>query len=228
MIRLQLIGNALLLLLGYYWLGVGESTIPRLLWSALLALILLAGLVWLHGSALASARSALRNLAPLVFLAVLSIAVYLLLARWQDYSSEPAFRLASYLTLKLRKPVKPATMLTAFNVVLWVVRWAVMPLILLPVFAGVAERGWRGFRPVRWRQSPYWPATPLLLLCALWAPLKLIGWVPAVGGFNVQMLSLAIRLLAAYLLFVAGVLAIAFITSGGKPSRSQPSTAGSP
>src|SRR6185369_3750523 len=45
--------NALLLWLGYYWLGIGESRAASLLWSAVVALVLLCLSACLHGAAFA-------------------------------------------------------------------------------------------------------------------------------------------------------------------------------
>ena len=49
---LHLVTDALLLWLGYEWLGVGESTRLRLVWSALDALAILALVCWFHGATL--------------------------------------------------------------------------------------------------------------------------------------------------------------------------------
>ena len=56
---------------------------------------------------------------------------------------------------------------------------------------------------------------PLLLLCALWVPFRLLDWVPHMGSFAMEMVSFVVRLLVAYLLFVAAWLLLAFFTSGG-------------
>ncbi len=58
----HLVGNAILLWLAYYWLGVGESTISRIIWSAILATLILVAAVWLHGSGFSDFKAALRNL----------------------------------------------------------------------------------------------------------------------------------------------------------------------
>jgi hypothetical protein len=273
----HLLGNALLLWLGYYWLGLGEESAGVLLWSLLVAAAMALGACWLHGAAFACwagpsdrpFRLALRNLAPIAAAAVAVAALYLLLARWAGYSSQPAFRIASWLTLALRKPVKPATVLAVFNAALWVVRWAVLPALLLPRFAGVAARGWRGFcgagasacqplpdgapsgpgslragraatalRAATVRERLGWLfrdkllgrllAAPVLLLCAFRLPFLLMGWVPRVGGFWLEMLSFVVRFAVAYLLFVGAWLLLVFLTSSGKPAVTQPKTAVSP
>ncbi len=122
----HLLGNAILLWLAYYWLGVGESTISRLIWSALLAVLMLAAAVWLHGSGFSDFKTALQNLLPLCVFAIIVLTFYGVLAWWKDYSSAPAFKIASYITLKLRKPLKPATVQTIFNGILWLVRWWIL------------------------------------------------------------------------------------------------------
>ena len=225
----QLVGNALLLWLGYEWLGVGESTIPRLLWSAVFALALLTAFVWLHGATFAYFRGAKigARLLPLVLAAIAALVLYGLLSAWADYSPQPAFKLASYLTLKFRKPVKPATVMQGLNVALWLVRWVLLPLVWLPVASGVAVRGWRGFGEFGWRGRG-WLLAPILLLCGLWLPFVVLGFVPRVGGFWLQMASFGVRIGLAYLLFVVAAVALAFVTSLGRPVLSQPSTAPSP
>ena len=217
---LHLAGNALLLWLGYYWLGLGESRAGTLAWSATVAVVLLILTCWLYGGAFAYFRApgagisaafqtALRNLLMLAAFAIVVLVIYGLLARWQEYSGRPAFSIASWLTMKLRKPVKPASV------------------FLAPVFAGLASRGWRGVfegRGTRW----YWIEAPALLLLSLWLPMRLLGWVPHAGSFGMEMASFLARALAAYLLFVAGGLGLAWRTSAGKPSLSQLKTVPSP
>ena len=225
----HLVGNALLLWLGYYWLGIGESRALTLAWSVTVALVLLCAACWLHGATFtyfregpSAFRTTLRRLLPVVVAAVAVLVVYALLSKWQEYSSRPAFGIASWLTLKLRKPVKPASVLRAFNAALWLVRWIVVPVFVMPLVADIASLGWSGARAFgrlakSWR---YWIATPVLLVCALWLPFRILGWVPQVGGFGVEMASFVVRILAAYLLFTAAWLLLAFLTSRGKPDYS--------
>jgi hypothetical protein len=165
----------------------------------------------------------------LFLLAIVSMALYALLEWWQGRSGRPAFELASWLTLKLRRPVKPAAVLTAFNVVLWMFRWILIPWLLAPLAAGIARDGWSGFRRQTWLRPPlYWIAVPVLLVCAVWLPLKLIGWTPHLESFAAEMASFAARAAAAYILFSGGLLALAWATSAGNPRFSHSSTAPSP
>ena len=63
----------------------------------------------------------------------------------------------------------------------------------------------------------YWIAAPLLLLCALALRWHLIGWVPHVSSFMMEMVSFTGRAAVAYLLFIAAWTFLASLTSGGKP-----------
>ena len=223
-------GNGVVLGLAYYWLGIGESRAATLAWSAVLALIILCLACCLHGGTLVffragesrslsvAFRTTLRHMAPFLAAVVLIAAVYWLLAQWAAYSTTPALHIASWCTLKLRKPIKPATVMRVFNFVLALVRWMVIPVFVLPMFSGVAALGWRGFAEFgRLRRSPlYWIAAPLLLLCALALPWHLIGWVPHVGSFTMEMVSFTGRAAVAYFLFITAWIFLASLTSGGK------------
>jgi len=166
---IHVVGNAVLLGLGYYWLGIGETRAATLLWSALIAVVLLLLASYLHAATL---KTSVRRLLPV---AIGTIAVYLLLARF----TAPA---------------------------LWPVRWIVIPVIALALATGSKH----------WQKPLYWLEVPILLLCAVWLPLKLMAWVPHVGNFGLQMFSFTLRALAAYLLFVGGTLALEFLTQSNR------------
>jgi hypothetical protein len=215
---LHLVANALLLWLGYEWLGVGESTRMRLVWSALDALAILGSVCWFHGATLVffrkgseatiseAFRVALRHLPVLVTAAVAVLVLYGLLGWAAGASGQPAFRLASWLTLKLRTPVRPAMVARVFLAGFWILRWVVLPVALLPMASGIASRGWRGFGEFSWRGGwRYWLEVPLLLAAGLLLTFVLLGWVPAVSGFAMEAVSFSLRMLAAYLLFVGAV-----------------------
>jgi hypothetical protein len=232
---LQLVANALLLWLAYEWLAMSESTTVRLVWSGAAALAIVAVASLLHGATFASFRegaapgvgasfrTALRHLLPLLLMVIAAIAIYMFLAWWSGYSVTPAAKLASWLTLKFRKPVRPATVMRYFNAILWMVRWVLLPADLLPLFSGVASRGFRGFNEFGWRRYSrlYRLEVPLLTLCALWVPFRLLNWVPKVNGFSMEMTSFGLRVVIAYLLFVSAAMVLAFLTSRGKPAESK-------
>jgi len=197
------------------------------------ALITASLFLWMHGAGLvygrdprgAPFRVALRHLPALLAAAILVLLLYILIGKLQDATNNPAFRLASWLTLKQRKPVKPAAVLRIFSAVFWVVRWVIVPLLLRPWISAVAEFGWRGLAPRRLPKRAWieWCLTPLLLLCALWLPFQLLGWRPLMSSFGLEMASFIVRILIAYLLFAGGLLAFE-----GMPLFTQRKTAVSP
>jgi hypothetical protein len=236
---IHLAGNAFLLWLGYTWLGLGESRAGTLMGSMAVAVAIVCMACCLHGASFpffaerrvaAAFGSALRRLPALIVAAMAVLVIYVLLSRAADAMDKPGFTLASWLTLKLRKPVKPATVQRVFHAVFWVIRWIAIPVVVLPMVSAIVSRGWRGFGAfgARCRSLLYWVEAPVLLLLAVWAPLKLIAWVPHMKSFQMEMTSFVVRAAVAYLLFVAGWLGLAWVTSGGKPRLVQSSTVPSP
>lgn len=228
---LHLIGNALLLWLGYTWLGLSEADGPHLAGSALVLLVFGLGALWLHATALAffggdaaAPSTALRRLPWLFVLAVVVTFVYGLLLYCYGAFDHIAFVIGSAATMALRRPVPPARVLACFHAFIWLLRWVVVPALALPLAARIVSKT----SPRLLRRWPYWLAVGALLLCAFWVPPRLLDWIPKANGFGMQAASFAARIGFGYLLFVAALLALEFFTSAGKPRSSQPSTVVSP
>lgn len=230
---LHLAGNALLLWLGYTWLGMTEADGPHLAASAAVLLAFGLGALWLHATTLAffgeqdlaaAGFRALRRLPQLLALAVAVALVYGLLSYCYGAFDHIAFVIGSAATMTLRKPVPPARVLACFHAFLWLLRWVVVPALALPLAARVISNG----SPRLIRRWQYWLTVGALLLCAIWVPLRLLAWIPKADGFGMQAASFAARIGFGYLLFVVALLALEFITAAGKPRFSQPSTAVSP
>jgi len=228
---LHLPANALLLWLGYKWLGMGEATFFEILWSAAVALVLLMLVCWLYGATFVGFRydakygvagafaTALRNLFPLLVMVVGSVAMYSFLFWLTGHSFKPAAMLASWLTFHMRKPVQAETVLRSFNAIFWVVLQA----DLLPMFSAVAAHGWDGFGEFGWRcYSRFFRLeVPLLIMCVVWLPFLVLEWVPHVNGFDTEMTFFVLQAGLAYLIFVVAMLLLAALTSRGKPAVSQ-------
>jgi hypothetical protein len=228
---LHLIGNALLLWLGYMWLGMTEADRPHLAGSAAVLLAFGLGALWLHATALAffggdsaAASTALRRLPRLFALAVVVALIYGLLLYYYGAFDHIAFTIGSFATMTLRRPVPPARVLACFHACIWLLRWVVVPALALPLAARIVSKT----SPRLLRRWPYWLAVGALLLCAFWVPLRLLDWIPKANGFGMQTASFAVRIGFGYLLFVAALLTLEFFTSAGRPRSSQPSTVVSP
>lgn len=239
---LHFAGNAALIALIYGWLGIGDAAAWQLFATVVLGLLILIAGLWLHAgsfvwfreqqpSALAPVfRSALSRLPAFAAVGVLALLAYWLLFWLDARAYPPAASLASWLTFHLRRPAPPVRMYEAFHAILWTVRWLVLPAFLLPLASAASVHSWMGFRGVGWPAWPrfYWLKCIGLTLAAFYLPAKLIHWVPAFPGIGMQTASLTVRFLAAYLLFLAGWLALLFLSSGGRPRVTQPSTTALP
>ena len=211
---LHLLGNAAILWLGYYWLGTSESRGVTLAWSAFLALLLVILTCWFHGATFAYFRGMKMpwRHVPLLVGAVLAILVlYFLVSKWEDWTSGFAFKVASWLTLKLRKPVKPALLTRVCSVSFWLVRWMVIPVYVLPLMSDLAAFGAKGLKSIgrKAHTASYWVIAPVLLACAFWVPLRVVGWVPHASSFGLEMASFILRFAVAYALFVGAWLLLA-------------------
>lgn len=164
---------------------------------------------------MARSHASLRNLAPLLAAAIFilltyTLLTYTLLTRWAIYSNKPAFTIAHFLTLKLRKPVKPHFVLSLQCCV--VVGSAGPDLARgLPI----ATRGWVGSAALKTlrRDCRYWLQGTLPLLAALWLPPRLMAWTPFMNGFGLELFSLIVRVSVAYLVFVGGLLGLELVTT---------------
>jgi hypothetical protein len=226
---IQLVGNAAALWLGYYWLSIGEARFGLLAWSFTVALLTAVLFLWIHGAGVAYGlnsetpyRAALRRLPVLLAAAIVVLLIYIALGKIQNACAGPSFSLASWLTLKLRKPVKPAAVLSIVNAIFWLIRWIVLPIFLMPVIRMVVT--WR--RPSGLRGQVQWPEhllTPVLVLAALWLPFRILHWRPLMSSFPLEMTSFILRAVIAYLLFTGALLALE-----GMPFFTQRSKAVSP
>lgn len=219
----QLVGNALLAGLAYGWLWIPEETVAEVVLSAVLALVVVFGALWLHSTALAAFHvvvgplrvgMVLRRLprfVPWVALmaAVIAVAVWL-----AGYTAEVTAYLASLFTLRLRTAVSPQQVDWVYPALLRGA-CAVVLLVLLPLASQAAGAGFSWRRALRVVARPrYWVACAVLVLAGLYAPARLIGWIPSFESLLVQAASVVLRFGAAYALAVTAWLTLAAIVAG--------------
>ena len=82
-------------------------------------------------------------------------------------------------------------------------------------------RVWRGF-------NARGLVVPLFVILGVWVPLRLLGWVPHVSSFAMEMTSFVLRAAVAYLLFVVAGLRLGHLMSAGIPRVTQSKTASLP
>ena len=238
---LHCLGNAAILLLGYYWLGLPESDAAHLTLSAAVIVFFALAAVWLHGTALVvfgrecsvmqAGKRSLQSVLPLLLLAGLVLLLYLALQRFYNSFEHQAFVIGSYSTMKLRRPVEPQSVLNVFHGIIWLLRWFVVPALAWPLAAEIAERGWSGYSMSAFRKRRrflFWIQTGIFSLLAVLVPMRLFFWIPDTPGFGWELVSVMARLGCGYLLFTGGLLAVEYFTSAGRPRVTQLSTAGLP
>jgi hypothetical protein len=221
---MHFLGNAILLWVAWRWLWIGDSSMMQLLESLLLGIAIMMGALWLHGSAFAhfaaadrsrlrpAMGTALRHLLPLFVLALLVLVIYGALAWWDS-------------SVDAKSGVRKFS-----DVALWLLRWLILPVLLLPLATSVAAKGFRGYTTEAWRVSKrwiYWIEVVVLLLCGIWVPLRIIDW-PHKMPFPLELTSALFRSFLAYLLFVVAWLLLESFSSGGRPRTNQPMTASAP
>ena len=214
---MHLVANALVIASVYEWLTIGDSTALRLVATALFGLLLVVFTVWLHGivfahfrepeaSVIAGFRSALRRLPLLILIALLAAASYWLLEWMLGKAYNTSVDIASWLTLHLHKAVHPSLIVRIFTWKVWIVEWVIVPVLLLPLAAGM----WKA----RLREWTFWIGCPVLLLLAVYVPWRLMNWVHWYGGLGLEMTSFIVRWLVAWLLFVTAWFAVVALTCG--------------
>jgi hypothetical protein len=197
---IEFVGNALLIALFYWWLGIRDSRASQIALSFAVGAVLIAGAVWLH--------SLTFHKKPLRFAA---LALIFLLACW-GLSSIPvakaALWAASTLTFRSRKPVNPDTVRSVLSGIVWFIQWIVVPIVLLR----------------KYKSPIFWLQYIAVVLIAFVIPGRLIDWTPKLTSTAAQFTSFTLRFAFAYCLAITGFVAFSRFTSAGSPVESQPST----
>ena len=205
----QAIGHLALFGLGYYWLGLPASSTGKLILSAVLALIILLLVAYLMAFAFnRDARLSLSRIPPmLVWLALLLPVAGVF--TWVCSKTHAVDQwINSALTLATRTPVNLTYLGKALAALL-----AILAIrLLLPVAARTANSGFEGLRD--WRPVAlslgYLAATAAYAFAGLWLPWTLFWWIPTLTSFEGQVLSFALRVGAAFILYVGAWLIFAW------------------
>jgi hypothetical protein len=219
---LQFFGNLLIFLSVVWWLRLPDAHWWQLLFGLLLIVITAAAALVLHGGTLnyfkgahqdpsARIRSALKNavkhLPALLVWALVLFALEWLVSQLDQYDSRVAGFLRSEFPAWLRKIISEPALNNIYSSLIWLLRWVVLPGLLLPFALSCAAKGFRGFLAFgNWvwvlRSLGYWIALIVGALLGVVCIGAIMGWKldPKTATLSAEETSLAFRLLFGYLL----------------------------
>ncbi len=219
---LQFLANAALVLVFVWWLHISEAHWWNLLFSLLLIFLIVAVALALHGGTLIYFQSAHRDRAALLrpafrraFTHLPAIFVWALfffflrywIGRLDDYTYTLPGYLRSEFPAWLRRMISEPRLDSIYSGLVSLLRWVILPGLLLPFALFSADRGFRGliaFRDGRrtLRSLGYWITLVVAAILGVWCVEAIMGWTldPKTATLPAEETSLAFRLLFAYLL----------------------------
>jgi hypothetical protein len=221
---LQFAGNAAIFLAFLGWLQIKEAHWWQLVFSLLLAALIVVAVLVLHGGTLnyfANAhqdrsatlppafRAALKHLAALVVWAFVVHFPWHHIGHLDAYNTSFPGYLRSEFPAWLRRMISEPALENTYSFLLSVLSWVVMPGLFLPFAMFAASRGFRGLIAFRdwWRtvrNLAFWIALVAAAVVGVYCTGKIMDWKldPKTATLSGEKVSLAFRLLFAYLLAI--------------------------
>ncbi len=231
---MQVLLNPLALIAYAAWLLIPDAHVWQLLATAVLALAIVIGELWLHSGTLASLatppegfRRALRHLLAFALWAAIFALLLWAISSW----GESSWQYSGYLTSKLPRGVRGVSTGVWLD---WVVGfafaaafWYVIPVVLLPFGVEAAQRGFsfRGLRAAGGilRRFSYWLLMAPLAVAMALIPGALIGWFHP-STLRMEAIGVVLRLGSAYLIAIVLWMLAASIV-GAASRRADPDSA---
>lgn len=233
---LNLLGNAAVVAVWYYWLLIPDAHGWQVAWSAVLALITVLFVLWLRAGTLAwfrvaefraqstiggAFRRGLRHLIPLAIWAALGACIAWIILRAGSYT--PQFSV--WIRQKANAGPSPRNVMHGSDWLLFVLLWIVFPALWAPVATTIAATGFSGghigrsFRVLR--QPMYWISLCILIGIGVWVPYKLVTWTPELTTLRGQAWSAGLRFTAAYLVLITAFILLVWMV-GERTDREDP------
>ncbi|MCE5310797.1 MAG: hypothetical protein LLG20_24415 [Acidobacteriales bacterium] len=192
----NVLGGAGLLAATYGWFWIPDTKIWHLAVSAVVALGIVFGFVYLTAATVAARAGSKPQLTRCAaWIAALSVWVGLIV-RAGVLAPRQGRWLASLATMTLRKPVSPASVTPAVDF-LWTVVLSLGIIALVPWLIRLA-----GGAAVSLRSRRYWLVAIVGVFVGFWLPWRLFHWAPGFEGFSVQVASVVIRAAVAWVVMV--------------------------
>lgn len=219
---IQFLGNVVLFLAFVWWTQPWEANWGQIVFSSLLLLVTAAAALVLHGGTLdffhlahqsnearlkPAFRSALRHVPAMALWAVIFVLVQLLVWKLDQYSISLPGYLRSEFPAWLRRIISEPALDNIYSGIIWLLRWVIVPGLLLPFALFCAEKGFRGLAAIRdWgtalKSLSYWIVLVVAAVLAVFSIQGLMSLKPDPKTSTVlgDQISLFFRLLFAYLL----------------------------
>lgn len=221
---LQFFLNPILFALFALWLLIAEATVWELALNVVLAIVIVAGGLLLHGGTLnyfsdrfrdesagvaKGFGRALRHLGAIVVCAIVIYWIWMLASQLGDYDQTVPTYLRSMLPASLRQHISLGVLTGAYDTAVFLLRWVAIPGLFLPLVLRAADQGFRGFGQAGWTawkstiaSFQYWLMIAVTALLGVYASDKIMDWRPTStdSTFSTETASLVLRLFSAYLL----------------------------
>lgn len=248
----QFFANIFLFALLVAWLLVPVASNLHVVFNFVFAALLLVATLTLHSGTLNACLDRLRAPAPLwpafrralrhILPVAICIAAFCLL--WLLVNSLNSLQAAfppyvrSTLPVSLRRHITLHALDNLFSTALFVARWILAPGLLLPLLLQTADLGFRGFARQgvsAWRKTvfslSYWLVLLVASLVGVLATQKLMAATPdfKTSTFHAEVVSLAVRLIVAYLLgLFSWILACSVVSRCAVAAGTSPDVPGNP
>jgi hypothetical protein len=225
---LNFVANGALIAAWYFWLLIPDARGWQVVASGLLAVVVVALVVWLRAGSLAwfrvgefrkdgniwrAYRHSLRHVPALgIWVLVFVVFAWML---WGLHGYVP--QLAVWLRQKLGGGPSPRNLMKDLDWLLLLLVGLVMPLLWLPIATTVSTVGFQPEHIIRsrrvWKHSLYWLWFCLILGFGVFIPYKLVWWIPDLQTLRQQAWSMGLRFLLAYTIGITSFIAVVWMTA---------------
>jgi hypothetical protein len=219
---LQLFGNFVIFLAFIWWLRLPDAHWWQVFFGVVLAALTAAAALVLHGGTLdyfhsahqdrttklpPSLRRAFQHLPALVLWALIFFFLRWLIGKLDQYEVSLPGYLRSEFPAWLRRMISEPALESIYTSLLWLLRWVVLPGLLLPLALSCAGKGFRGFIAFGdWKRAlrslAFWLTLIVAAVLGVYCVEAIMGWRldPKTATLAAEKTSLAFRLFFAYLL----------------------------
>src|SRR5579872_5319313 len=250
---IQFFANPVLFVLLVAWLFIPVANSLHLVSNFVFASVLIVAVLTLHAGTMnfcldrnrtepaafwPAFRRAMCHLIPVAICVVLFCLLWLLVNALSSLQTAFPPYVRSTLPVSLRRHITLNALYTLFSASLFRARWILAPGLLLPLLLQTADLGFHGFARhglSAWKKTilsfSYWLVLLFAALLGVFATQKLMAWTPdfRTSTFHAEAISLAARLVVAYLLgLFSWILTCSVVSRGAAAAGSSSDVGGNP